>query len=317
METNENTCFKRLKTIAAAIVEEAKALLNRNPTAVMQTRPAQAALFEGRSRQLYLMATMCESKCSRVVNSEFSARYGKPLACLHERTVALACDHAGIEEYKLKDTWEDENELATTISRITRKSSGMQDAAPRQPFLHNFYHDVESLWRISVHSLFATEPPTTERDQNARRKQKVHSKNLFPNWSPRCSNFLEAQSSAYTDITSCLPNEFEAVAAPLAQSSMALNKAVTGAITGVRPFQLEDQLIYEGKTADKVDEEEISNDGCGTKLRRTGRHIDTSTDGQGGSTRGRSTRSDPRAIKSIGNQSIKKTKKAWHQVLVS
>ncbi len=70
-----------------AIVEEAKALLNRNPTAITQTRPTQAAFFEGRSRQLYLMATMCESRCARVVNYEFSARYGKPLACLHERTV--------------------------------------------------------------------------------------------------------------------------------------------------------------------------------------------------------------------------------------
>ncbi|PBK77621.1 hypothetical protein ARMSODRAFT_1010272 [Armillaria solidipes] len=93
------------------------------------------------------------------------------------------------------------------------------DTAPHQPFLHNFYHDVESPWWIGVHSLFITEPSTTERDQNARRKQKVHLNNLFPHcasWSPKRRNFLQAQASAYTDVTSCLPNEFQAVAAPLA-----------------------------------------------------------------------------------------------------
>ncbi|KAK0468057.1 uncharacterized protein EV420DRAFT_1473822 [Desarmillaria tabescens] len=50
-ETNENTCFKRLETIAAVIVKEAKASLNRNPTVVKQTRPTQAALSEGRNGQ--------------------------------------------------------------------------------------------------------------------------------------------------------------------------------------------------------------------------------------------------------------------------
>ncbi|KAK0445558.1 hypothetical protein EV421DRAFT_1734748 [Armillaria borealis] len=63
------------------------------------------------------------------------------------------------------------------------------------------------------------------------------------------------------------------------------------------------------KSIDKVDEE-ISNEGRGTKLRRTGRHNDTSADRQAGSTRGRSTRSNPRTVKSVGNQNVKKRKKA-------
>ncbi|KAK0432348.1 uncharacterized protein EV420DRAFT_1490010 [Desarmillaria tabescens] len=90
MEAKENTCFK---TIAAAIVKEAKVLLDHNPTAVMQTRPTQAALSEGHNGQFISDGhyALCESKGARVA--------------------ALACDRAEIEEYKLKDTWEDENDV--------------------------------------------------------------------------------------------------------------------------------------------------------------------------------------------------------------
>ncbi len=38
-----------------------------------------------------------------------------------------------------------------------------QQTVPESPFLHNFYHDAESLWWIGVHSLFTTEPSTVER----------------------------------------------------------------------------------------------------------------------------------------------------------
>ncbi|SJL04565.1 uncharacterized protein ARMOST_07932 [Armillaria ostoyae] len=134
-----------METIAATIVEEAKALLNRNPTAVMQTRPAQAALFEGRSRQFISDGNyaLCESKGARVVNSELSAR----------------------------------------------------DAA--RIVLNGAYKSAEDQKDFPQYDHFA---------------------NLFEKW-----YFREA-----------------------------LNGAVTGAIMHVRPFQLEDQPIYEG-AEDEVD----------------------------------------------------------------
>ena len=111
----------------------------------------------------------------------------------------------------------DDAAVASALASIDRSDPfSDQQTASKPPFLHNFYHDAESLWWIGVHSLFTIETSTTERAQNTRRKQKIHFNNLFPHRCPRRSNFLEAQSSVYTDVTSCLPNEFHAAATPLA-----------------------------------------------------------------------------------------------------
>ncbi|KAK0245204.1 hypothetical protein EDD85DRAFT_963921 [Armillaria nabsnona] len=118
METDENRCFKSLETIAAVVVEETKSLLKRNPTGVMQTRPTQAALFEGCNGQFISDGhyALCESKGARLVKDEFSPASAE--LCLYERKAALACDRAGIEEYKLKDTWEDENDVGDVLLTV-------------------------------------------------------------------------------------------------------------------------------------------------------------------------------------------------------
>ncbi|KAK0440759.1 hypothetical protein EV421DRAFT_2036642 [Armillaria borealis] len=118
MEPNENRCFKSLETIAIVVVEEAKTLLKRNPTAIMQTRPTQAALSEGRNGQFISDGhyVLCESKGARLVNDELSPPSGN--LCPYERKTALACDRAGIEEYKLKDTWEDENDVGDALLTV-------------------------------------------------------------------------------------------------------------------------------------------------------------------------------------------------------
>ncbi|KAK0468065.1 uncharacterized protein EV420DRAFT_444285 [Desarmillaria tabescens] len=157
METNENTCFKRLETIAAAIVKEAKSLLHRDPTAVMQTRPTQAALSEGRNGQFISDGhyALCESKGARVVSDESSTRYGKP--CPYERKAALACDRVAIEEYKLKDTWEDEND---NNKKILGNAAQMMYADPCRRFMFGMTiaNTTTRLWFFSRAIVLVSEP---------------------------------------------------------------------------------------------------------------------------------------------------------------
>ncbi len=86
-ETDEDMCFKSLETIAAAVIKEAKSLLKCNPTVVMQTRPTQAALFEGCNGQLISDGhyALCVSKGARLVEDEFSPPSRK--LCPYERKV--------------------------------------------------------------------------------------------------------------------------------------------------------------------------------------------------------------------------------------
>lgn len=84
-----------------------------------------------------------------------------------------------------------------------------RQTAPRTPFLHNFYHDVESLWWIGVHSLCTTEPSRVERDQDARRTQREHFDALFPHHAEGSIfrlNFLRKRIN--DDTIQCLPREF-------------------------------------------------------------------------------------------------------------
>ncbi|PBK61874.1 hypothetical protein ARMSODRAFT_1089372 [Armillaria solidipes] len=156
-----------------------------------------------------------------------------------------------------------------------------QRIVPESPFLHNFYHDAESLWWIGVHSLFTTEPSTVERDQDAQRIQRGHFNSLFPHHamgSDARSDFLQ-DPDEYTKITRCLPNEFQDVTLVLdiirdalvaayisaeAQTHFprydhfaklfeqtswfekALEKAVAVAVNDIRPFQLEDRSMHGG-----------------------------------------------------------------------
>ncbi|KAK0440753.1 hypothetical protein EV421DRAFT_2020203 [Armillaria borealis] len=119
-ETNENRCFKSLETIAAVVVEEAKSLLKRNPTAIMQTRPTQVALSEGCDGKFISDGhyVLCELKGARLVKDEFITPSGN--LCPYGRKAALACDRAEIEEYKLKDTWEDENDVGNVLLTVQR-----------------------------------------------------------------------------------------------------------------------------------------------------------------------------------------------------
>ncbi len=155
-----------------------------------------------------------------------------------------------------------------------------QQTVPESPFLHNFYHDAESLWWIGVHSLFTTEPSTVERDQDTQRIQREHFDTLFSHHaagSDARTDFLQ-NPNKYTKITHCLPNEFwvftlaldiirdALVAAYISAEAQthfprydhfaklfektswfekALDKAVAVAITDIRPFQMEDHHTRE------------------------------------------------------------------------
>ncbi len=154
-----------------------------------------------------------------------------------------------------------------------------QQTASKPPFLHNFYHDAESLWWIGVHSLFTTEPSGVERDQDSRQKQRGHFNTLFPHYAEGSGvrlDFLGEPVAA--DIIRCLPGEFRPVARVLdiirnllvaayisaeAQKDFpqydhfaklfekaslfeqALDKAVVLAVNDIRPFQQEDRSIHE------------------------------------------------------------------------
>ncbi|KAK0475131.1 hypothetical protein IW261DRAFT_1647127 [Armillaria novae-zelandiae] len=118
METNEAMYFKGLETIAAAVVKEAKSMLGRDPTAIMQTWPNQIALSEGRKGQFMSDGhfALCESRGARLAKDESSlpSKY----LCHYGRKEALACDRVEIEEYKLKDTWEDENDVGDVLVTV-------------------------------------------------------------------------------------------------------------------------------------------------------------------------------------------------------
>ncbi|PBK89234.1 hypothetical protein ARMGADRAFT_1083778 [Armillaria gallica] len=157
METNENRCFKSLETIAAAVVEEAKSLLKRNPTAVMQTRPTQAALYEGCNGQFISDGhyALCESKGARLVKDEFSPPSRK--LCPYERKAALACDRAEIEEHKLKDTWEDEND---NNKKILGNAAQMMHLDPCRRFMFGMTiaNTTTRLWYFSRARVLVSEP---------------------------------------------------------------------------------------------------------------------------------------------------------------
>ncbi|KAK0200485.1 hypothetical protein DFS33DRAFT_161632 [Desarmillaria ectypa] len=158
MEMNENIYFKRLETIAAAIVEEAKALLNCNPTAVMQTRPTQATLSATGSNGQFISDghyALCESKGSRVVSHELSAQYGKLF--LYEHKTALACDRAEIEEYKRKNTWENEND---NNKKILGNAAQIMYADPFRRFMFGMTiaNTTTWLWFFSRAMVVVSEP---------------------------------------------------------------------------------------------------------------------------------------------------------------
>lgn len=157
METDENRCFKSLETIAAVVVEEAKSLLKRNPTAIMQTRPTQAALSEGCDGQFISDGhyMLCESKGARLVKDEFSPPSGN--LCPYERKAALACDRAEIEEYKLKDTWEDEND---NNKKILGNAAQMMYADPcrRSMFGMTIANTTARHWYFSRAMVLVSEP---------------------------------------------------------------------------------------------------------------------------------------------------------------
>ncbi|KAK0232688.1 hypothetical protein IW262DRAFT_1303335 [Armillaria fumosa] len=147
-ETNEDSYFKGLETIAVAVVEEAKSLLEREPTAIMQTRPNQAALSEGRNGQFKSDGhfALCESRGARLAKDE-SSLPSKDL-CPYERKVALACDRVEIEEYKLKDTWEDEN---NNNKKVLGNAAQMLYADPSRRFMFGMTiaNTTTRLWYFS------------------------------------------------------------------------------------------------------------------------------------------------------------------------
>ncbi|KAK0197923.1 hypothetical protein F5146DRAFT_1116900 [Armillaria mellea] len=154
VETDEKRCFKRLETIATVVVEEAKRLLKRNPTAVMQTRPTQAALCEGCNEQFISDGhyALCESKGARLVKDDFSPP--SKSQCPYGRKVALACDRAGIEEYSLKDTWEDEND------KILGNAAQMMYADPCRRFMFGMTiaNTTTRLWYFSRAMVLVSKP---------------------------------------------------------------------------------------------------------------------------------------------------------------
>ncbi|KAK0194219.1 hypothetical protein F5146DRAFT_1184019 [Armillaria mellea] len=82
---------------------------------------------------------------------------------------------------------------------------------PRPPFLHNYLHDIESLFWIGFHSLFSSVPATYPRDQLARRdEQRELFNDLFPHSlegsHDRRSLFVDAQLLDATE--NALPNEY-------------------------------------------------------------------------------------------------------------
>ncbi|KAK0197926.1 hypothetical protein F5146DRAFT_1218612 [Armillaria mellea] len=134
---------------------------------------------------------------------------------------------------------------------------------PESPFLHNFYHDAESLWWIGVHSLFTTEFLTDERNTDAADTEGTL-QFLIPT----------SHHGKYSKITKCLPNEFRDVMILLGvirntvvaayksaeaqkdfpqyghfaklfeQGSVLekpLEKAVALAVNDIRPFQLDEE----------------------------------------------------------------------------
>ncbi|KAK0206261.1 hypothetical protein DFS33DRAFT_1452373 [Desarmillaria ectypa] len=174
------------------------------------------------------------------------------------------------------------DDYATLDLEFDSMFSAQRDVAVAHPtpFLHNFYHDAESLWWIGVRSLFTAEPSTTERDQDARRLQEEHFNTLFSHYAEGSQarlGFLKYPEE-YATVTLCLPNEFRDVTVALKAIRMvlnvvytfseaqehypqydhfanlfkqryfeeALNKAAMGAITDVQPFQLEDRPTHEG-----------------------------------------------------------------------
>ncbi|KAK0197916.1 hypothetical protein F5146DRAFT_63644 [Armillaria mellea] len=87
------------------------------------------------------------------------------------------------KHYRFKPTGTADDAAITSALALIDRDDPFSDPyiAPGTPFLHNFYHDVESLWWIGLHSLFTTEPSTVgERDQDARRIQRGHFDDLVP-----------------------------------------------------------------------------------------------------------------------------------------
>ncbi|PBK96316.1 hypothetical protein ARMGADRAFT_1027419 [Armillaria gallica] len=226
------------------------------------------------------MATICEFKCARVINYEFSARYGEPLACLHERTVELACGHAGIEEYtslrtlgrtKMRDF---DDRKGSEYSEKTEGRSG-----PARMVLNSAYKSAEDQKDLPQYDHFA---------------------NLFEKWYFRGLNKAPIYEGAEDEVDWPLDGLKEKNYAdfdPPEHDADNSGECVPSRGT-----------VTTTKSVDKVDGEEISNEGCGTKLWRAGRHNDASAGQQAGNTRGWSTRSNPRTVKSVGDQSVKKRK---------
>ncbi|KAK0197924.1 hypothetical protein F5146DRAFT_1116901 [Armillaria mellea] len=155
--TDENRCFKKLETIAGVVVEEAKRLLKRDPTAIMQTRPNQAALSEGRNGQFKSDGhfKLCESRGALIAKDELSL----PSETLYPegRKAALACDRVEIEEYKLRDTWEDEND---NNKKVLGGAAQMLYADPCRRFMFGMTiaNTTTRLWYLSRARVVVSEP---------------------------------------------------------------------------------------------------------------------------------------------------------------
>ncbi|KAK0245211.1 hypothetical protein EDD85DRAFT_963961, partial [Armillaria nabsnona] len=115
--------------------------------------------------------------------------------------------------FKPKQT-ADDAAVALALASIDRSDPfSDQQTASKPPFLHNFYHDAESLWWIGVHSLFTTEPSGVERDQDSRQKQRGHFNTLFPYYAEGSGERLDFLSEPVdADIILCLPDQFRRVA---------------------------------------------------------------------------------------------------------
>ncbi|KAK0216129.1 hypothetical protein IW262DRAFT_1398178 [Armillaria fumosa] len=133
---SEDETFKHMENIAAAIVTAALGVFSGGPppTTVMECRPTQTALSEGRNGIFKSDGhyTLLKSRRSDYVEDATSTTPIEPPDLINKIGHKLACDRPALEEYKKGDTLWDKND---DFKKIVGNTSQAMYADPTRRFM--------------------------------------------------------------------------------------------------------------------------------------------------------------------------------------
>ncbi|KAK0480485.1 hypothetical protein EDD18DRAFT_1363656 [Armillaria luteobubalina] len=168
---SEDETFKHMETITAAIVTAALGMFSDGPppTTVMECRPTQTALSEGRNGVFKSDGhyALLKSRRSDYVEDATSTKPIKPPDLINKISHKLACDRPALEEYKKGDTLWDQNDamyvdptrrfmFGTTIENTTTRFWFFSRAIVLVSESFNFIKDYTHLIHYVLSLSFAT-----------------------------------------------------------------------------------------------------------------------------------------------------------------